>query len=443
MKITRRDMLRCFAAATVMSPGLAQRPMPRIDWPESFLWGIATAAHQTEGNNIGSDYWVLEHIAATNFAEPSGDACDSLNRWQEDIALVQKLGLSAYRFSIEWARIEPEEGKFSLASLEYYRRICASCREVGIVPIVTYHHFTSPRWLAAKGGWENPLAAARFARYCERATRAIGDLIGAACTINEPNAQVTSYVMRGNRPYPADAEMTAQAARAVGSNRFGAFFMGDSFRVRDVCLSAHASAVQAIKGVVPSLKVGMTLALQDLVAGSQGEALYWKIFNNARLPFYQAAVKDDFLGVQPYMRFRTGLDAYLPAPTGVMTNRHGADASPDVLPAVIREAHKYCGAPILVSENGIDTDDDTLRCRHMAATIDELRKSLTDGIPILGYIHWTLLDNFEWRTGYAAKFGLYAVDRITFRRTPKPSAHVYRGIVAQARSQAAARTSAS
>ena len=268
MKITRRDMLRCFAAATVMSPGLAQRPMPRIDWPESFLWGIATAAHQTEGNNIGSDYWVLEHIAATNFAEPSGDACDSLNRWQEDIALVQKLGLSAYRFSIEWARIEPEEGKFSLASLEYYRRICASCREVGIVPIVTYHHFTSPRWLAAKGGWENPLAAARFARYCERATRAIGDLIGAACTINEPNAQVTSYVMRGNRPYPADAEMTAQAARAVGSNRFGAFFMGDSFRVRDVCLSAHASAVQAIKGVVPSLKVGMTLALQDLVAGS-------------------------------------------------------------------------------------------------------------------------------------------------------------------------------
>ena len=397
------------------------------------MWGVATAAHQIEGNNTNSDYWVLEHLASTNFAEPSGDACDSWNRWEDDVKLVQALGLNAYRFSIEWARIEPEQGVFSQAVLDYYRRICIACRERSIIPIVTFHHFTSPRWLAAKGGWENPDTAGLFARFCERSARALGDLIGAACTMNEPNAQVTSYLMRGYKPFPNEEKVVAEAARAVGSDRFGAYFMGDSLRVRDVCLTAHRRAVEAITSVLPATKVGMTLALQDLVPGQDGEQLHRRIFDDARLPFYDAAAKDDFIGVQPYLRMITGSNAYLPAAARVLTNRYGADASPNALSAVIREVHRHCGANILISENGIDTEQDAIRAIHLKASVAELQSCVEAGIPVIGYIHWSLLDNFEWRSGYAPKFGLYTVDRKTFARRAKPSAAVYRAIVREAR----------
>jgi beta-glucosidase len=161
--------------------------MKEYTFPQGFLWGAATAAHQVEGNNINSESWVLEHLPGTIYAEPSGDACDHYHRYPEDIALLAKLGFNAYRFSIEWARIEPEEGEFSLAALDHYRRMLATCHEHGIQPVVTFHHFTSPRWLIRAGGWLDARTPDRFVRYCERATRHLGDLIGAACTFNEPN----------------------------------------------------------------------------------------------------------------------------------------------------------------------------------------------------------------------------------------------------------------
>ena len=439
MGTTRRDILVGLGAAMLTGPTLGHAAaVSGTRWPANFIWGVATAAHQIEGNNVNSDYWLLEHLPFNKSKDVSGDACDSWHRWREDLALVKALGLSAYRFSIEWARIEPEEGKFSVATLDYYRRLCAGCRELGIMPVVTFHHFTSPRWLAAKGGWENPLAAELFARYCERATRAIGDLIGAACTLNEPNAQVTSYVMRGYKPFEGEALLVEQAGRATGSDRFGAYFLGDSRRVRDVCLAAHARGAQAIKSVAPSLKVGMTLALQELQAGPGGEALYRRVFAEARQPFYEAAAGDDFLGVQPYLRLRTGPDGYLPVEPDATLNRHGLDARPSALGAVIREAHTAARVPLLVSENGIDADDDRQRVAHLRASIDTLQGAVAAGIPLLGYMHWSLLDNYEWSSGYAPKFGLYAVDRTTFVRSPKPSAAVYRALVRAARGRTAA-----
>jgi beta-glucosidase len=159
----------------------------RFHFPDGFLWGAATAAHQVEGNNTHSDYWLLEHVPDSLFREPSGDACDHLHRFAEDIEILRKLGLTAYRFSIEWARVEPEPGCFSRATLEHYRRVLAACRDRGILPCVTFHHFTSPRWMAADGGWQEDAAIARFARYCERVTAHLGDLVGMACTLNEPD----------------------------------------------------------------------------------------------------------------------------------------------------------------------------------------------------------------------------------------------------------------
>src|SRR5436190_17047933 len=189
--LTRRTFLStglatAGAALTVTRLGEAAQPA-NAGFPRGFLWGAATAAHQVEGNNVNSDLWVLEHMKPSMFAEPSGDACDSYHRYAEDVALAASLGLNAFRFSIEWARIEPEQGAYSIAELDHYRRVLAACHEHGLAPSVTFWHFTTPRWIAAIGGWENPATADHFVRYAERAARHLGDLIGTAATFNEPN----------------------------------------------------------------------------------------------------------------------------------------------------------------------------------------------------------------------------------------------------------------
>src|SRR4051812_34563611 len=194
-------------------------------FPDSFLWGVAGAAHQVEGGNVNSDAWVLEHIPNSPYVEPSGDACDHYHRYPQDIALIASLGFTTYRFSIEWARIEPEPGEFSFAALEHYRRMLAACHEHGLTPIVTYHHMTSPRWFAAKGGWEVLGNADFFARYCERATAHLGDLIGAACTLNEPNLGLLLQAWGFMPPDSviAAAPYRAAAAKAIGSDQFAAY----------------------------------------------------------------------------------------------------------------------------------------------------------------------------------------------------------------------------
>ena len=425
--VTRRGAL-ALGGGTVAATVAAAAAVP-ANARTAFLWGVATAAHQIEGNNTNSDYWLLEHIRSTYFSEPSGDACDSLHRWPEDIALVRSAGLNAYRFSIEWARIEPEPGQFSQAMLEHYRRICLACRAAGIEPVVTFHHFTSPRWIAAIGGWENPETADRYARFCGVAAKALGDAFGWACTLNEPNAQVTSMVIANGKPWDKQPAILAEAARAAGSDRFGAFFLGDAFKVRDVCLTAHAKGRDAIKAAAPHVRVGMTLALQQLSAGPGGEAMYARVYDNARAPFYAAAARDDFIGVQTYNQSVTGPAGYLPNPDARWHDMYGENTHPDALGATVREAHRATGVPVFVTENGLDTADDPLRVAHLTASVDGLAGAIADGVPVLGYTHWSLLDNFEWSSGYVPRFGLVAVDRRTFARTPKPSLAAYRSLV--------------
>ncbi|MBR0406873.1 MAG: glycoside hydrolase family 1 protein, partial [Clostridia bacterium] len=159
--------------------------MARFD--KDFLLGAATAAHQVEGNNTNSDNWAQEQMKHSSFAEPSGIACDHYNRYAEDIALMAKAGLNAYRFSIEWARIEPEEGVFSEKETQHYRDVIRCCKENGLEPIVTLHHFTSPVWLIRKGGWEADTTPADFARYARYIAEQYGSELHYICTINEAN----------------------------------------------------------------------------------------------------------------------------------------------------------------------------------------------------------------------------------------------------------------
>src|SRR5262245_11852171 len=165
---TRRDFVAgsvavALATATGQAPASTTRTT-NSTYPKGFLWGAASAGHQVEGNNVNSDSWLLEHVRPTLFVEPSGDACDSYHRYADDIRLLQELGLNCYRFSLEWARIEPAEGDFSLAELDHYRRMLAQCREQNLVPVLTYNHFTVPAWFSARGGWEEHANTDYFVR---------------------------------------------------------------------------------------------------------------------------------------------------------------------------------------------------------------------------------------------------------------------------------------
>src|SRR5437899_453026 len=399
-------------------------------FPRGFLWGAATAAHQVEGNNFNSDLWVLEHIEPTLFAEPSLDACDHYHRFEEDIRLLAGLGLNTYRFSIEWARIEPERGHFSNVALEHYRRMLAACHENGVTPMATYYHFSSPRWFAAFGGWEKPASADLFARYCERSARHLGDLIKLATTFNEPNLpMLLRWVANIDIPFTTVLRMRKQAARAVGSDRFGCFFLGDAHKLQDIMIAAHHRAVGAMTSGPGSYPVGVSVALQDeqsVGPKSKRDRKCVEVYD----PWLAAADESDFLGVQTYTRSRVGPKGDMPPEPGVELTQMGYEYWPEALEACLRYAAARVSAPIYITENGVSTDDDARRIEYIRRALSGVLKCLADGIDVRGYIHCSLLDNFEWIMGYRPKFGLVAVDRTTQQRTIKLSAH-YLGEIAR------------
>jgi beta-glucosidase len=434
--LNRRAVLAAgtLAAAFTPRPGAAAPAVaPTRDARRAnaapFLWGAATAGHQVEGNNVASDIWLLEQVKPTLFSEPSGDACDSFERWREDVEIVGSLGLNAYRFSVEWSRVEPAEGQVSIAALEHYRRIVTACREAGLAPVVTLSHFTSPRWFAAKGGWFHPDAPATFARHCERVVRHMGDQISHIVTFNEPNLQLLGEW--GKTADPAvrsimDA-MLAEAAKASGSYRFSLMNAGDAAAMIAPVLEAHRLARQAIKAVRSDLPVGMSLAIADDQAVGPDSRIEDKRAA-VYAPFFAEARHDDFLGVQTYGRSLIGAEGPLPTPKETEQTQTGDEFYPQAIGATVRYAHESTGVPILVTENGLATNDDAQRARFIPAATAAVLAARADGVPVIGYLHWSLLDNFEWFSGYGPKFGLVSVDRTTFKRTVKPSAHVLAGV---------------
>jgi beta-glucosidase len=396
-------------------------------FPAGFLFGAAVGAHQVEGGNVNSDWWWWEHKEGTPCVEPSGDACDFYHRYRDDIAMLAGLGLDAFRFGIEWARIEPAEGEFSSATLAHYHRMLDACREHGVTPILTFHHFTLPRWMHDAGGFASPRFPSLFERYCDRAAAALGDLIGYACTLNEPQGLgLSGYVLGINPPgHHGDEDGARRAA--------------------DNLLEAHRLAGPAIRAHT-SAPVGVTLAIPDLqyedgaVPGDSGFEVESRITDQ----FLALAREDDFVGVQTYTRIRFGPEG--PRSPGAnwsgvsrelaeseTTTQMGYEFYPQALGGAIRRAWKGAGGvPILVTENGVATIRDERRIAYMDVALREVRACLAEGIDVRGYVHWSLLDNFEWAFGYKPRFGLVAVDRETFARHPKPSA-TWLGEVARSR----------
>ncbi|MGO9342432.1 MAG: glycoside hydrolase family 1 protein [Acidimicrobiales bacterium] len=386
-----------------------------FSFPEGFLWGVATAAHQIEGGNVNNDSWQREHDPNSGYSESSGDACDSLHRWPEDIELIAAMGLGAYRFSLEWSRIEPAEDEFSNAAMDYYRRICAACLERSIVPVVTFHHFTTPTWLAAMGGWEAKDAPERFSRFVTRAAAHLGDLIGWACTINELN-------LIGVRSYD------------LGSSSPG---VKDNFQrhlaINEAMVRAHRLGVDALRSGPGEFPVGLTLSMDKMVADPGGESVLEAAQEILEERFFRATEGDDFIGVQCYSRVHFGPEGQAPNEPGVPTTQMGYEYWPQGVEHCARRAAAITGVPVLLTESGIATDDDAERITYLAEVIRGVRRALDDGVDIRGYFVWSLLDNFEWSHGFGPKFGLHSVDRKTFARTAKPSASWF-GAVARSNS---------
>ncbi|MCB8967505.1 MAG: glycoside hydrolase family 1 protein [Ardenticatenaceae bacterium] len=392
------------------------------EFPQGFLWGTATAAHQVEGNNTNSDFWAMEHVPDTAFAEPSGDAIDHYHRYPEDIAMLAELGFNSYRFSVEWARVEPEDGRFSTAALDHYRRMCEVCLAHGLKPVVTYHHFTSPRWLIAQGGWENMETAVKFARYAGKVTQHLGDLVEAVCTINEvniPHMAAISWMAGG-----VDETFARQAARALHTTpeQFAPFLFAGTVQGRDVILAAHHQARAAIKAERPLLPVGLTIAMSDMQALPGGETVRDKIRWELQDVFLEAAREDDFVGVQTYSRDRYGAEGDLGPEEGVALTQMGYEFWPQAIGATLRRAHEMTGLPLMVTENGIGTTDDSHRLAYYETALQNVLACLQDGLDVRGYFAWSAFDNFEWMLGYRPTFGIIAVDRDTQQRTVKPSA---------------------
>ncbi|MCA9916351.1 MAG: glycoside hydrolase family 1 protein [Anaerolineales bacterium] len=396
--------------------------MTAFRFPNDFLWGSATAGHQVEGNNSNSEVWTLEHLPNTPFAEPSGDACDHYHRYPQDIALLANLGFNAYRFSIEWARVEPEEGEFSWAVLEHYRRMLATCHEHNIQPMVTFHHFTSPRWIHRDGGWLSSKTPDRFARFCEKTAVHLGDLISAACTFNEPNlAQVLKQLI----PFDLTAgPWWQEAASALGTtaDNLGLFQFVTDPRLWEIILQAHRQAREALRSGPGDFPIGLTLALHDFQAVAGGEEKMREIRRRLADNFLEQLEGDDFVGVQNYARMVIGPEGIVHPGDDVPKNQMGEEIYPKALGGAIRLAAEISGLPVYVTENGLSAEDDTQRVAYFQKALQSVAECLEAGIDIRGYFAWSTFDNFEWVSGYGPKFGIIAVDRQTQERTPKPSA---------------------
>lgn len=404
---------------------------------QRFLLGASTAAYQVEGNNIYSDFWLMEHVEHTSFQEKSGDAVDHYHRYEEDIQLMKKAGMNAYRFSMEWARIEPEKGKYNDAEIEHYRKVLTCCHENGITPVVTMHHFSSPQWLIRENGWENEAVVEYFRDYCVYVAEHLGQEMEYVCTINEANMrlQMTSVMrtmlknMGVNLQVGMNFELPEEYAVAQReiSEAFGGIKKTNTFM--DPCtpkgdlliMKAHETARDAMKARCPHLKIGLTLSLHGIQPIDGGEEIARENWDEEFVHYLPYIEKDDFLGLQNYTRSLVSEDGELPVPEGKRRTQMGYEFYPESLEHVIRKVSGELSIPILVTENGVATQDDGERAEYITTALEGVKRCIADGIPVIGYLHWSLLDNFEWQLGYSKTFGLIAVDRNTQTRHPKGS----------------------
>ncbi|MBL7151206.1 MAG: glycoside hydrolase family 1 protein [Candidatus Omnitrophica bacterium] len=394
-----------------------------IKFPEGFYWGAAASAYQVEGNNKNSDWWEWEKKSGK---EPSGDACGHYQLYKEDFALARELNHNAHRLSIEWARIEPQEGKFCLDEITHYKEVIASLRQCNIEPVVTLHHFTNPVWFAGSGGWKNPAAADLFLRYVEKIVGALAEEVHFWVTINEPMVYAYHAYILGAWP---PQERSYLQAKKVITNLISAHVKAyraihDIYKRRNLKPPAVSIAknIQAFAPSVPTLRNRVAVYLRQ------------RSFNFAFVNSLMRHKSLDFIGINYYTRGLVNVESWLiqvllfdeskAKESGLKKNSLGWDIYPEGLYKLLLKFRRY-RLPVFILENGICTPDDNLRWEFISAHLKSLYLAMQKGVRVMGYLYWSLLDNFEWDKGFAPRFGLIEVDYNNYRRRVRESARKF------------------
>ena len=418
--------------------------------PDDFLLGCATAAHQVEGW-LDNDWARMEreHPEAIKDGNVSGIACDHHARYRDDLRTLATMHHSAYRFSVEWSRVEPREGVFDGTEVRHYRDVVDSCRALGIEPVVTLHHFTLPTWLADRGGVLAADAPDLFARFAALCAESFGDGVRWWITINEPAVLAVFGYLYGEWP-PLQRSMPRCLAALGGMARMHAAAASALHRVAAdrgrqalVSVAHHERPMRPLNPRAP-LDVAATV-----IPNAVFNRWFLRACRSGRLlpPVGAGRVVAglrgslDYLGVNFYCEERVRFNIHRPAnlfaenvvPPGVATSTFGWPIDASALRSALERLWTEHRLPLLVTENGVADDHDELRPGFIVDHLAAVGDALAAGADVRGYLHWTSMDNFEWSQGYSQRFGLISVDRETMERTPKPSAAVFAEICASRR----------
>jgi beta-glucosidase len=418
-------------------------PEATYHFPRGFLWGTATAAHQVEGNNTNNNWWKWEQEGRA--AGTSGLAADWWGgRWREDFDRAAETGQNAHRLSVEWSRIQPTPDTWDETALEKYRAMLRGLRERNMTALVTLHHFTDPLWVAEMGGWENEQVVPLFEKFVRKTVEALKEYTNLWCTINEPNGlALNGYLSNGVAAFPP------------GKND-----MRLAFRVMANLIRGHAAAYRAIHQVQQEARAGFALyyrefqprhpssPLDRLAAGIAFSALNGAFpsalatgvmrYPLGKISIPEARGTQDYFGFNCYTRDYVAFDLLRPN-MGFARNFYAPDddLSEGGFLANVPESmfnglkwivRTFPGLQILVTENGVESANDKIRPRYLAQHVHQMWRAVNFNWPIKGYFHWTLIDNFEWERGWTQRFGLWALDPETQRRTKRPSAELYEAI---------------
>jgi len=391
------------------------------EFPRDFLWGAATSAHQVEGNNSLSDWW--EYELAGKLKYHSGQACRHYDLYEQDFDLAKELNHNSHRLSIEWARIEPEEGVFSAKELDHYKKVILALKERGLKPVVTLHHFTNPAWFSKVGGWASKKAPDYFLRYAAKVVEALSEDVHFWVTINEPMVYLYHSYFLGVWP---PQEKSVIKTKIVQENLLRAHIKAyrlivDIYRRKnlDKPMISIAQNMQAFVPCIPTLR-------NKIAANLRARSYNLEFIERSIL-----AGALDFIGVNYYSRSLVELKGWgiKNFVMDVCDGRHsklkknslGWDIYPEGLYSVLIVLKKY-KLPIFILENGICTDDDSLRWNFIEEHLKSLSRAISSGVNVLGYIYWSLIDNYEWDKGFSPRFGLIGIDYNTYRRTVRESA---------------------
>ncbi|HLC45077.1 MAG: hypothetical protein A2722_02655 [Candidatus Doudnabacteria bacterium RIFCSPHIGHO2_01_FULL_50_11] len=389
----------------------------KITFPEGFLWGAAISAHQTEGNNINSNWWAWEHSErraselrsqGRNPAEyVSGQACDFYHRYESDFDLLTKLNMNAFRLSIEWARLEPQQGWFDRDEVEHYRRVLEALKKRGIKTFVTLHHFTLPQWFAERGGFTRKANIPLFLNYVRLAAEEFSPLVDFWVTINEPEIYGShSYILGRFPPQRKSHWLTFVAVNTL--------------------IACHNQAYPILKKY-NNVPVGLAYHLVDLVPTSIYSRFTRDVMHyiTNRYVLRRTIRRCDYIGVNYYGHSHVGVwGRKIRHKTHHMLTDLDWAIHPDGLERVLLDLRKY-HKPLYITENGLADAGDIKRERFIHDHLLYTHRAIEQGADVRGYLHWSLMDNFEWAHGFSPRFGLVAVDYPTQARTIRPSALSY------------------